>query len=377
MGERLPFSSAAYVLLNKLVIENLKHRPVRTLLSTLAIGVQVCMILTLEGLSHGMLEDQARRSRGIGADIVIRASTATFLSLGEAFTDKYLPFVRKQPHVVLATGALVRPTGPLTTVTGLDLPEFEKMSGSFRFLSGGIYRKPDDVIVDEYYARQYHLRVGDSMQMLNRRWRLTGIFEQGKIARIIVPIGLLQELTGNSGKINVIYIKLDNPANTNEVIDALKARGMGDLKIYSMEDIQSLYSVKNVPMLPEFTGVVIGLGVVVGFLVVFLSMYTAVLERTREIGVLKALGASPGFVLNVLVRETTLLAVLGSALGILLTYGTRWLIMSFWPGSLIQAIVPEWWPIAAGIAIAGALLGAAWPGLKAARQDAIEALSYE
>jgi len=347
------------------------------MLSTLAIGVQVCMILTLEGLSHGMLEDQAQRSRGIGADIVIRASTATFLSLGEAFTDKYLPlFVRKQRHVVLATGALVRPTGPLTTVTGLDLPEFERMSGSFRFLAGGIYRKPDDVIVDEYYARQYHLRVGDTMQMLNRRWRVSGIFEQGKIARLIVPLGLLQDLTSNTGKINVIYVKLDNPAHTQEVIESLRA-GMENFKIYSMEELQSLYTVKNVPMLPEFTGVVIGLGVVVGFLVVFLSMYTAVLERTREIGVLKALGASPGFVLNVLVRETTLLAVLGSALGILLTYGTRWLIMTFWPGSLIQAIVPEWWPIAAGIAIAGALLGAAWPGLKAARQDAIEALSYE
>ena len=334
------------------------------------------MILTLEGLSHGMLEDQARRARGIGADIVVRASTSTFLSLGEAFTDKFLPFVRKQPHVVLATGALVRPTGPLTTVTGLDLPEFEKMSGSFRFLSGRAYQKPDEVIVDEYYARQYHLHVGDTMEMLNRRWRVSGIFEQGKIARIIVPIGLLQNLTGNTGKINVIYIKLDDSARTDQVIDSLK-KNLSDFKIYSMQDIQSLYSVKNVPMLPEFTGVVIGLGMVVGFLVVFLSMYTAVLERTREIGVLKALGASPGFVLNVLVRETTLLAVLGSILGILLTYGTRWLIMTFWPGSLIQAIVPEWWPIAAAIAIAGALLGAAWPGLKAARQDAIEALSYE
>jgi putative ABC transport system permease protein len=130
-------------------------------------------------------------------------------------------------------------------------------------------------------------------------------------------------------------------------------------------------------MLPEFIGVVIGLGLVVGFLVVFLSMYTAVLERTREIGVLKALGASPGFILDVLMRETTVLAILGSILGVLFTYGTRWLILTFASGALLQEIVPDWWPIAAGIALASALLGAAWPGLKAARQDAIEALSYE
>jgi putative ABC transport system permease protein len=72
-----------------------------------------------------------------------------------------------------------------------------------------------------------------------------------------------------------------------------------------------------------------------------------------------------------------MLALAGSVLGILLTYGTRWLIMNYVPGSLSQNIVPSWWPIATGIAIAGALLGAVYPGWKAARQDPIEALSYE
>jgi putative ABC transport system permease protein len=114
----------------------------------------------------------------------------------------------------------------------------------------------------------------------------------------------------------------------------------------------------------------------IGFLVVFLSMYTAVLERTREIGILKALGASPGYVLGILLRETALLAVAGSITGILMTYGTQWLINTF-VSEMRQQIVPDWWPIAALIAITGAMLGAAYPGLKAARQDAIEALAYD
>jgi putative ABC transport system permease protein len=364
-------------LINKLVFENLRHRPVRTLLSTVAIGVQVTMMLTLVGLCRGMLQDQARRSRGIGADIFVRAPDASFLSLSAGFTQSFIPFLQKQPHVAMATGALMHSTGFLSTVTGLDLPAFEKMSGPIRFLSGGPYEKPNEAIVDEYYARQHKLRVGDSITMLNRHWRVSGIFEQGKSARLIIPLDVLQDLIGLRGKVMVIYVKLDNPAHTQQVIDYLKAHGMADYQIHSMEELLSQYTVQNVPMLPEFIGVVIGLGVVVGFLVVFLSMYTAVLERTREIGVLKALGASPVFVLNVLLRETTLLAILGSALGILFTYGTRWLIVTFAPGGLLQAIVPDWWPIAAGIALVGALLGAAWPGLKAARQDAIEALSYE
>ncbi len=101
------------------------------------------------------------------------------------------------------------------------------------------------------------------------------------------------------------------------------------------------------------------------------------LERTREIGVLKALGASPIYILNILMRETILLALVGSVIGILFTYGTRWLIETLLPSSLVQSIVPGWWPIATAISLGGALLGALYPGLKAARQDAIEALSYD
>jgi putative ABC transport system permease protein len=106
-------------------------------------------------------------------------------------------------------------------------------------------------------------------------------------------------------------------------------------------------------------------------------MYTAVLERTREIGVLKALGASPAYILNILIREAALIAIAGAILGILLSYGTRFVIHNLVPANLIQAIVPGWWPIAGAIAVGGALLGALYPGLKAARQDAIEALAYD
>jgi putative ABC transport system permease protein len=167
-----------------------------------------------------------------------------------------------------------------------------------------------------------------------------------------------------------------NPANIPSVISELSAK-LKEYKVYSMQDYTSLFSANNIPMLTEFIWVVVGVGVLVGFLVVFLSMYTAVLERTREIGVLKALGASPGYILNILLRETVLLAIAGSILGILFSYGTRFIIHDVVRGSLIQAIVPRWWWRAAAIAIFGAVLGALYPGLKAARQDAIEALAYD
>jgi putative ABC transport system permease protein len=106
-------------------------------------------------------------------------------------------------------------------------------------------------------------------------------------------------------------------------------------------------------------------------------MYTAVLERTREIGILKALGAQPATIVGILVREALVLALAGCIAGILLSFGAKALIMSLVPASLQVVSVPDWWPKAAGIAIVGALLGAIYPGLKAARQDAIEALAYD
>jgi putative ABC transport system permease protein len=138
-----------------------------------------------------------------------------------------------------------------------------------------------------------------------------------------------------------------------------------------------MLSISNVGMLKSFIGVVIGVAVVVGFIVVFMAMYTAVLERTREIGILKAVGSSSALILNILFRETLLLALLGSVVGIALTYGTQWLMQHVVSGSLVQETVYGWWPISTGIAVGGALLGAVVPGVKAVRQDVTEALSYE
>lgn len=370
------FHLVSYSLINTLVLENLKHRPLRTLLSIIAIGVQVTMILTLVGLSRGMLDDQKRRAKGVGADILVRAPGSSLLGLSTNMTAKYLPFIQKQPHVKLATGVLVQGTGGLNSVTGLDLDSFNALSGGFHYISGGPFTGPDQVIIDQYQAKQYNQKTGDSIDLLNKSWKVVGVVEPGMLARVVVPLNVLQELTANTGKVTVIYVKLDDPARTNQVVADLRGK-LKDSPIYSMEEYVSLFSVSNVPMIREFIAIIIGLGILVGFLVVFLSMYTAVLERTREIGVLKALGASPVYILNILLRETALLAVAGALLGIGLTYGTRALIMGLIPGSLIQAIVPDWWPIAGGLALTGAMLGALYPGWKAARQDAIEALAYD
>jgi putative ABC transport system permease protein len=348
----------------------------RTLIGMVVIGIQVTLILTLVGLREGTLSDQATRARGVGADIMVRPPSSSVVSMSGSMPARIADKIDQQPGVAISTGVLQQGTDLFNYVTGLDLAQFDKLSGGFHFRAGGPFEHPDDVMIDEFYADQHHYHVGDSVMLLNRPWRVSGIYESGMLTRVVVPLATLQELTANTGKVSMVYVKLHDPAATNQTIASL--RGIfKEYRIYSMEEFTSLYSVSSIPLLQGFIWVVIGLGVVVGFLAVLLSMYTAVLERTREIGVLKALGASPGYILNILLREAAIIAVAGAILGILLSYVTRIVIHNLVPANLIQAIVPAWWPIAGAIAVAGALLGALGPGFKAARQDAIEALAYD
>jgi len=365
-------------LIYRLVIENLKHRPVRTFLSAVAIGIQVTMLLTLVGVSHGMLDDMKDRSRGMGADIMVRAPNSSLIGLGTGnMPEGLVNKVREEPHVTFATGTLNQGVGNLDSIAGIHLDEFDKISGGFHYVeppSGSPFQGPHDLLIDDIYARAHKLHVGGTVE-LSTNWRVSGVVESGKLSRMFADITTLQDLYAAHGQVTVIWVKVDDPQNIQPVIASLRAKLSND-KIYTMEEFTSLVSVDRIPQLKDFIGVVIGLGIIVGFLVVFDSTYTAVLERTREIGILKALGASPGYILRILLLESVILAAAGTVAGILMTFGTQKL-MHIFVATMTQEIVPEWWPWAALISLAASLGGAFYPGLKAARQDAIEALSYD
>ncbi len=338
------------------------------------VGVMVTMILTLVGVSEGVLADIAQKSRGTGADILVRPPGSSVLAFSGNMPQGLVGLVRQEPHVALATGTLVQSIGNFDSITGVNLDEFNKMSGGFRYLEGGPFVNDADLLIDDVYAGAHKLHAGDSVD-LGLRWHIAGVVESGKLSHLFARREYLQEKYSAKDKVSVIYIKLDDPKNTSAVIDALQAK-LEDYKIYSMEAFVSLISVDSIPILKNFTRVVIALAVIVGFLVVFLSMYTAVLERTREIGILKALGASPGYIMAILLRETFVLAVAGAIAGIVMSYGTQWIMRVFVP-TMPMMIVHIWWPWAALIALAGSMIGAIYPGLKASRQDAIEALAYD
>jgi putative ABC transport system permease protein len=364
---------------NKLVLENLKHRPMRSLLSILLIAVPVTLILCLIGLSRGLLEDSQNRSRGVGADVIVRGSTASSVVGSSAATihEGLVRRLEEQPGVKLALGVVVHPIEQPLNLMGVDMDKFNLMSGGFTYLEGGPLQGDHDVLIDRLYASQKKVGVGGTLKIMNQDWRVAGIIEGGKLARLVVKKSVLQELNAATGKVSVIYVKCDDPTQAAAVAAQLRTLLSDGYPVITMEEFLAMFNVNGIPGLREFIWVIVGIGIVIGFAVVCLSMYMAVLQRTREIGILKSLGASKGLILRVILSEALMLGVGGTILGIVMSYGAYYLIRTLVPASIPMIIVKEWWPIAGAVTIVGAMLGALYPGLTAARHDPIEALAYE
>jgi|KBSSwiStaDraftv2_1062776.scaffolds.fasta_scaffold69399_3 putative ABC transport system permease protein len=368
-------------MMNKMIVANLAHRPMRSLISIVAIALEVTLILLIVGLSLGILNDSKARQAGIGADVIVMPPGSSFIVglTGAPMSIKVGNILEKLPHVTAVAPVItqVSTSGALEVIAGIDLKSYESLSGPFHYLSGGSFQGPDDALVDDLFAKGKHVKVGDTIEILNHNFRIAGVVAQGKGARKFLPIATLQDLVGAKDKASIFYLKLDDPANADAVVNEIKAvPGMEKYVATSMAYYLSMMTPSNYPGLSSFINVVIGISVIIGFIVIFQAMYTAVMERTREIGILKSLGASKMYIVNVILRETLLLALCGIVAGILFSLLARAGIVQRLP--LLRVVVTgEWILKATVVAIVGAILGALYPAFKAAQKDPIEALAYE
>jgi putative ABC transport system permease protein len=367
--------------MNKLIFANLVHRPVRSIISVLAVAIEVIMILSIAGVFMGMLDDSKQRTNGIGADLMLRpANGSEFTAMnGAPMPAKFADAIRKLPHVAIVSPVIQKfsATGKIEILYGIDFPSFDALK-PFVFLSGGRFVGPNDVIVDDVFAgsdKGYH--VGDTIKIMNRPFRISGIVEHGKGGRKLLPIDTMGAMTDSEGKASLFYIKCDDPANENSVIEEIHATH--GLENYPVETVDEWLEEMTPDKIPGFNialEVVTFIAVVVGFLAIFQSMYTAVLERTREIGILKSMGASKLTIVDVILRETTVMALAGVVLGIAGTFGVQLLMVHAFPMQRFE-ITGMWVAKGACIAFVGALCGALYPAWMASRKDPIDALAYE
>jgi putative ABC transport system permease protein len=371
--------------MNKLVFANLLRRPVRSIISVLAVAIEVIMILSIVAIFMGMLDSQKERTNGIGADLMLLPSNASIMNgLGSpSMPIRDEEVLQKLPHVAVVSPAIqkILTNGSVEILYGIDYESFNALK-PFVFLSGGKFVGPYDAIIDDVFAGGKNPAtgkpyvVGDTVIILGQLFRVSGIVRQGKGGRKLIPLDTMGQMVDAEGKASLFYIKCDNPANDDAVMDEIRSiRGFGNNTLLTVDSWMNQMTPDKLPGFNLALEIVTAIAVIIGFLVIFQSMYTAVLERTRDIGILKSMGASKLAIVGVVLRECALLAAAGDVIGIAGTYSISVFVKHF--TTLTFEITGTWIVYAAVIAFTGSICGALYPAWMAARKDPIEALAYE
>jgi putative ABC transport system permease protein len=355
---------------------NIAARPLRSLLSVIAIGIQVILVLMIVGLTSGVISEWGKRVEGVGADILVQPpNSPIFFAFSSAVMQESLcDRIEELPDVdVVAPTVILTEPKNLIMIYGIDYKRFNALSRGFLYRGGRAFQGPDEVLADDIIAQSKHLKVGDHITLLNHGFIISGIVAHGKGARFFIPLRTSQEIAGVENRVSMFYVRSKGDTEKARA-EILKLNPKN--RVRSTSEYVTLMSSSNLPELRPFIRSMVGLGIVISFLVVLLNMHTMVMERTREVGILKALGFSRLDVVGMLLGEMLVLTLLGSGLGIGLTFLTQAILKETNPGLMIL-ISTRWIFSALLLAVLGASLGAAYPAFRAASYDPVVALAYE
>lgn len=367
--------------MNSLVFSNMLHRPARTAVSVIGIGIGILLIVFTVGLANGSLRDRAKREANVGAEIMVRASGSIGMSGSEALR---LPVtlvsqIEKVDGVAVAVAIGQNTISVSDANTGtrlIDGVEFDSYAAiaGLQIVRGRKFADgADEVICDTAWADQNKLIIGAQLPMYERNFTLVGIFEPGAGARTKIPLSTLQKQLGSEGKASAILVKIKPGFDQDAVAEAIHA-SFPDNQVILTRDLEELY-MSGFPALNVFLNVVIGVAGAISALIILLTMYTTVTERTRQIGVLKSLGMSNTSIAWTIVQEALLISLFGIVFGLVATFLLS-VALGKWTTLTVQ-IEPS---VVISIFIVGlisAVVGALYPGLRAARLDPVDALGYE
>ena len=279
----------------RMIVSGLVARPVRTIVSIMAVSLEVILILTIVGLTTGITDETGKRTEGVGADIMFQPpNSSLLLALSNATLPVALGDKIREIDGVAAVAPVqlqVNSSEGLEVVYGIAPETFDRITGGFMWHKGGSFAAPNDAIVDDIYSTAHHVHVGDQFEVLSHQFRVAGIVEHGKGARLYIPLQTAQDMTGAANRVSLFYVKLGDPRRLDEVMERMKQAFPG-YRVFPMKEYTKLMMSSNMTALDAFIRTVVFVAVCIGVLVIFLSMYTTITERTREIGILRSLGAS-------------------------------------------------------------------------------------
>jgi putative ABC transport system permease protein len=367
--------------MDNLVFSNMMHRPARTVVSILGIALGVMLIIFTIGLTNGSLRERANREANVGAEIFFRAGGTIGMSGSESFrlptsmAKELIKIEGVKSAVVLGQTNVPAPDSNIGSrlVEGIQFDEYAAVT-SLQIIEGTALPESGDVtIIDTAWQKQRKFKLGDTINTWDRPFKIIGTYEPAVGARMKIPLGTMQNQLGSEGLCSAILIKIKEGFDI-DVVGRNITEKFPENQIISTKELEELY-LNSIPALGIFLNVVIGIASVISALVILLTMYTTVTERTRQIGIMKALGMSNANIAWIIAQEALLISFCGVVIGIVLTILLKYILIN----TTNLQVQLEWkvMVITLLVGLLGGALGALYPALRAARLDAVEALSYE
>lgn len=396
-----------------LPLANILHHKLRSSLSALGIGIAVCMLVTLTGLTRGSLQEIAQRWESVDAHVIVYPDvwdddlvTISGVGLPDRLAGKlssdHADIVQQVVPVFLWR---VHLGGQGQTAVGVDRDDWPALTGqpkpgkgrlfapkgdwrrfTRRLAEAGSANGPIDItpgqlaeagwlelVIDSRLARAGGYRVGQSVRAANHQWKIVGIVPAGGMARVYMPRRTAQYLFGGaSHKSTLLLVKLRPRADAGKALRVLGGQGRQAVRI---EQYSSMLRQKFSIMF-RYVDAVNAIALFIAFLFIMITLYTMVLERTREIAILKASGASNAFLIRQVLAESLLLTAAGTVVGGILTVLASHVIELCQP-LLTVTVEWRWIATAIGLAAGGALASGMYPAWRATRVDMTEALNFE
>jgi hypothetical protein len=402
-----------------LPLANLTHHKLRSALSALGIGIGICMLIALSGLSRGSLYEVADRWESVSADLIVFprgwGDNAADKS-GSGLSDRYADVLRREhadavERVVPVFTWPMELAGQDQMVAGVDRRDVPVLTGGRELAEGRLFDEGSrfadwiertlltggdggdkpveitakqladpahdglEIVIDSRLAAAGNYRVGQTVTAAGHEWEIVGIVPAGAMTRVMMPRRTAQFLFG-SGQITrstLMFVKLPEGVDPGPAArDIAETIGqdvvpLGRYRAMLLEKFGIMF---------RYVDAVNAIALAIAFLFIMITLYTMVLQRTREIAILKASGASAAFILRQVLAESLILTGAGTAIGVALSFVAGWAIETIDP-LLTVRITWRWIALAAGAAALGALLAALYPAWRATRVDVVRALTLE
>jgi len=378
-----------------LIFKNPFRRKSRALLAIIGISIGIATIVALGGITAGLTAALDDTLHADGSDFSILGKQSDDLSSMGTMGEGVTPYGTETIN-----GSMVDKIKAISGVKGVagvyigifsteELRQFyligmnSKEVGftDLKVTKGRLYKNDvNEIVIGKLASQELNKTVGDTLTIEGKELKIVGIFESGDQQGDRsgqASLKLLQDLTGDKDHVGIIYAKLESGANVDTVTKEIEDKYGSEIDVItSITDIEQMDEMLSA--VDAATWAISLLAIIIGGIGIINTMIMSVYERTREIGVLKAVGWRSSRILAMILGESLVLTIVsgivGSVLGILAVF-----LISY--SGMLGMLEPTFTPIifirAFTIAIIVGLFGGLYPAWRASRLAPTKALSYE